>query len=271
MPKISWGRWAIVAALCTAFYLLPLLYLVSVSLQGPRQFLVNPLSLPHPVVWANYVHAWVRADMGTYFTNSVVYTFFATGLALLCSVFLAFPVSRRYLKGSSTIYTLMILGFFLPVGLIPLFIESLVLHLYNNRIGYILLHVQAGVNLGFLFFTGYFQTIPVELDESAAMDGAGYIRYVFQIIMPLAKPALATVGIYAAVAVWNDLIGPVVFLANNNLFPLTRGLYTFYGSYQSDWTLLAAAIFIVAAPLILAFVFVQRYFVQGALSGSIKL
>ncbi|MDA8204428.1 MAG: ABC transporter permease subunit, partial [Thermaerobacter sp.] len=101
--------------------------------------------------------------------------------------------------------------------------------------------------------------------------GCGYLRYLFQIVLPLIKPALATVGIYAAVAVWNDLIGPVVFLANNSLFPLTRGLFTFYGSYQSEWTLLAAGIFIVASPLILAFIILQRNFIEGSLSGSLKL
>lgn len=253
------------------FYLGPIIYLAIVALQTPRQFLSNPLSLPAPLDFANFTNAWTQATMSTYFGNSVIYTFFSTALAVLFGIFLAFPVARRYTKGSQFIYTIMVLGFFLPVGLIPLFIESQMLHLYNNMVGYILLHIQAGLTLGFLFFAGYFRSIPVELDESAVLDGCSYVRYVLQIVMPLIKPAIATVGIYAAVAVWNDLIGPVVFLASNSLFPLTRGLFNFYGSYQSEWTLLAAGVFIVASPLIVAFIFIQRYLVEGAMSGSLKL
>ena len=161
-------------------------------------------------------------------------------------------------------------GVFLPVGLVPLFIESRLLDLYNNRLGYIILHLQYGLTFGFFIFVGYFRTIPVELDESAAIDGCGYFHYIWRILIPLIRPALATVGIYVAINVWNDLIGPVVFLASNSLYPLTRGLYTFYGSNQSDWTLLAAGVFIVAAPLIIAFVFLQRDLIAGAVAGSLK-
>lgn len=265
------GPFLFLLLFCGIFYLAPLVYLLDVALQSAHQFLANPLSVPHPVMWSNFANAWRDATMGVYFSNSVIYTGVATILAVGSAIFLAFPVERRYIRGWNAVYLSMILGFFLPIGIIPLFIESQMLHLYNNRIGYILLHVQGGLTLGFIFFVAYFKTIPRELDESAALDGSGYLRYVIQIVLPLVKPALATVGIYAAVAVWNDLIGPVVFLANNSLFPLTRGLFTFYGSYQSEWTLLAAGIFIVASPLIAAFILLQRNFIEGSLSGSLKL
>ncbi len=269
--NFSLGAFVFTLLFCSVFYLAPLVYLVMVALQSSRQFLTNPLTFPQPIVWQNFVNAWRDASMGIYYTNSIIYTVGSTVLSVACAVFLAFPVERRYVRGWNAIYLSMVLGFFLPIGIIPLFIESQMLHLYNNRIGYILLHVQGGLTLGFIFFVAYFKTIPRELDESAALDGCGYIRYILQIILPLIRPALATVGIYAAVAVWNDLIGPVVFLANNSLFPLTRGLFTFYGSYQSEWTLLAAGIFIVAFPLIVAFILLQRNFIEGSLSGSLKL
>lgn len=269
--NFSRGAFVFTALFCIVFYLAPLLYLLVVALQSSHQFLVNPLTFPHPIVWQNFIHAWRDATMGVYFSNSVVYTGAATIISVGLAIFLAFPVERRYVRGWNWVYLSMVLGFFLPIGIIPLFIESQLLHLYNNRVGYILLHVQGGLTLGFIFFVAYFRTIPRELDESAALDGCGYTRYVFQIVLPLIKPALATVSIYAAVAVWNDLIGPVVFLANNSLFPLTRGLFAFYGSYQSEWTLLAAGIFIVASPLIVAFILLQRSFIEGSLSGSLKL
>ena len=252
-------------------YFFPLAYLLNVSLQSPHQFLSHPMTIAHPLVFANYPNAWNQGTMATYFLNSIIYTGTATVVSVVMAVFIAFPIARGYFRRTGNLYSLFLVGFFLPVSLIPLFIEAQALGLYNDRIGYILLHLQAGLSLGVLFFVGYFGSIPREIDESAQLDGCTYLRYIFQVIIPLAKPALATVGIYTAVAVWNDLIGPVVFLSSNSLFPLTRGLFSFYGQYTSEWTLLAAGVFIVALPLIATFIFVQRYLIQGAVAGSIKL
>ncbi len=268
--KRPWVAFLIAGVVALLLYLSPLAYLLSVALQTPAQFLNNPVAFPHPIRWSNFVDAWNQATMGTYFFNSILYTFFSTALSLLFAALLAFPISRRYVRGSQFIYLLFLAGMFLPVGLVPLFIESRWLGLYNNRLGYIILHLQYGLTFGFFILVGYFRTIPIELDESAALDGCGYFHYIWRILIPLIRPALATVGIYVAINVWNDLIGPVVFLASNSLYPLTRGLYTFYGSNQSDWTLLAAGVFIVAAPLIIAFIFLQRYLIAGAVAGSLK-
>jgi raffinose/stachyose/melibiose transport system permease protein len=262
---------ALAVAIIVPLYGLPLLYLLSVSFQSPVQFLRNPFSFPHPFVLANYPNAWVQGDFGRYFVNSVIYTASSTILAVLFAVFVAFPIARRYIRGGSFIYSLFLAGFFLPVSIVPLFIEAEKLGLYNTRWGYILLHLQLGLTLGVLFFVGYFSNIPKDLDESALLDGCGYFRYVLQILLPLSTPALGTVSIYAAVSTWNDLIGPVVFLASNDYFPLTRGLFSFYGQYESEWTLLAAGVFIVAMPLILTFAFIQRYLVRGATAGALKL
>lgn len=259
------------AVIILPLYALPLVYLLSLSFQSSAQFLKDPLSFPHPFVPANFPNAWVQGDFGQYFVNSVIYTASSTVLSVLFAVFIAFPIARGYVRGGSIVYSLFLAGFFLPVSIIPLFIEAERLGLYNTQWGYILLHLQLGLTLGVLFFVGYFSNIPREIDESAQLDGCGYFRYIRQILLPLSTPALVTVGVYAAVSTWNDLIGPVVFLASNQYFPLTRGLFSFYGQYESEWTLLAAGVFIVAAPLILTFAFIQRYLVRGATAGALKL
>lgn len=265
-----WGA-LIVGLAVIIFYFGPLVFLANMSLQSQQQFLTNATALPHPVVWSNFLQAWRQASMGQYFVNSIVYTFVPTLVALAFSVFLAFPVSRGYVRGARQLRTILTSGLFFPVAIIPLFIESRYLHLYNNRPGYMILHIQDAMVFGFFLFVGYFRTIPRELDESAVIDGCNYLRYLVTIVTPLAKPAFITMGIYAGIQIWNDLIGPVVFLSTPSLFPLSRGLFAFYGSYQSDWTLLAAGVIIAAAPLIVAFIFLQRYFIEGATAGAIKL
>lgn len=249
-------------------YLLPLLYLAMISLRTTHGFLTNPLGIPRHWDWSNFATAWREGSMSQYFLNSVIYTVSITVLDVLVSVLAAFPIARRYWKYSNALYLFFLAALFLPGGLIPLFTESLSLHLYNTRIGYILLNV--GTGLSFFFFVGYIKSIPREVDEAAAMDGCGYFRYVFTMLIPLMRPALATMGLFIAIGAWNNLIGPVVFLANPHLWPLTRGLFTFYGEYTNNWPLLAAAIIIVMAPLLVLFVVLQRFIVQGAMGSAIK-
>ncbi|KYP79857.1 carbohydrate ABC transporter permease [Ferroacidibacillus organovorans] len=267
----NWLRLSITTGLVVMiFYFGPLFYVVNISLQSQQQFLTQSMSLPSPISWSNFTQAWQEASMSSYFMNSIVYTVVPTVVALVFSVTLAFPISRRYIKGSRQLHALLTSGMFFPVALIPLFIESRMLNLYNNRLGYMILHIEDAMVFGFFLFVGYFRTIPKELDESAVLDGCGYLRFLLVIVAPLAKPALVTMAIYAGIQIWNDLIGPVVFLASPSLYPLSRGLFALYGTTAGQWTLLAAGVLIAAAPLIIAFLFFQRYFIEGAMAGAVK-
>jgi raffinose/stachyose/melibiose transport system permease protein len=118
--------------------------------------------------------------------------------------------------------------------------------------------------------TGFIKGIPTELDDAAAIDGCGYVRYVFQIIMPLLTPALGVVGLIVTILVWNDIINPVIFLPSRAIKPISAGLFQFYAENTAELTLIAAAIVITAAPLIVLFVFTQRYIVAGLTGGALK-
>lgn len=249
-------------------YLLPLLYLLMISLKTAKEFLVSPLAVPHTVQWQNYVSAWQQGSFGQYFINSIIYTVSITVLSLLVSLMVAFPVARNMWKYSNIVYIFFLVSLFLPGGLIALFAETQTLHLFNSRIGYILINI--GTGLSFFFFVGYIKTIPKELDEAAVMDGCGYFRFMFTILPPLIRPALATMGLFIAIGAWNNLIGPVVFLSSSSLWPLTRGLFAFYGQFGNNWPLLSAAVIIVMMPLVILFIFLQRYIVQGAMGGAMK-
>ncbi len=250
-------------------FLLPVFYLVLVSLRSETGFLGHPFAFPRMLHFMNYVSAWEQASMTSYFLNSIIYAVGGTVLSLLVSAFLAFPIARGYIRGAKVIYQVFVFSMFLPGGLIPLFVESQALHLYNNQLGYIILNVGTGLSV--FFFVGYIKSIPKELDEAAAIDGCGYSRYVLRILLPLMSPALATMGLLSFIGEWNNLIGPIVFLPNPQYWPLTRGLFAFYGQFSNNWPLLAAGLIITILPLTILFLFLQRYLVAGVTGGSLKL
>jgi raffinose/stachyose/melibiose transport system permease protein len=152
-----------------------------------------------------------------------------------------------------------------------LFIEARDLGLYNNQIGYILLHVEPGLPLGVVLLTGFIAAIPRELDDAAWSDGCGYLRSRYRVVVPLTWSGLLISFLYSMLGVWNDIIGPVVYLVNPALFPISRGLFTFYSSNASQWTLLAAGIVIASLPILALFIVTQRYFIRSAMGGAIKM
>jgi raffinose/stachyose/melibiose transport system permease protein len=234
-----------------------------------RQFALNAASLPNPLMWSNYSTAWVKGTFNTYFLNSLIYTCTIVVGTLVISTLAAFPIARGHLRGTNGFYILFLSGILLPAGIIPQFFILQQLGLYNTPLGYILLWCSR-VALPIFILTGFIKSIPTELDDAAAIDGCPYIRYVFQIIMPLLKPALGVVGLILAIRVWNDIIGPVVFLPSRDIKPISAGLLQFFAENAAEWTLIAAAIVITASPLLLLYLFTQRYIIAGVTSGALK-
>jgi raffinose/stachyose/melibiose transport system permease protein len=249
-------------------YLFPLLYLLNVSLKTTLDFSDDPTSLTKTLQLSNYIDAWVKGNFTTYLVNTALYTVTSTILQVTFALLAAYPLARGYVRGASFFSSFFVISLFLPNGLIPQFQLMLALHLYNTQLGYILL--SSAVGIGPFLIIGYLKTIPPELDEAAAMDGCGYFRCLFTIIGPLVKPVLVTVAILHSIGVWNDIIGPIIYLTDRNYYPITRGLFAFKGEFSSDWTLLAAGTMLAAAPLIIVFLIFQRYFIEGAVAGAVK-
>jgi raffinose/stachyose/melibiose transport system permease protein len=262
------GGYAILGLL-TLIYLIPLLFVFFVSLMSSRQFVTSAASFPSPVMWTNYPDAWVKGSFNTYFANSLIYTVTVVTGTLLFATLAAFPIARNHLRGSNGFYLLFLSGILLPAGIIPQFFVMQQLGLYDTRLGYILLWISR-VPLPIFVITGFIKGIPSELDDAAAIDGCGYLRYIVQIIMPLLRPALAVVGLIVAIRIWNDIIGPVIFLPSRDIKPISAGLLQFFAENAAEWTLIAAAIAISAMPLVLLYIFTQRYIIAGMTSGALK-
>lgn len=248
-------------------FALPIIYLALQSFKSYMGFLRDPTGLPQAWTFSNFSGAWTQGNFGTELINSLIYAVIPDVLTLVLGVFLAFPISRGYFRYSNAMYAFFIFSGFLPGALIPLFIEAKALHLYNSRIGYLVLTSLAGA--GFFFFVGYIKSIPRELDEAAALEGCGYFRFIFRIIIPQMRPALAAFAVFGFVASWNNLILPLVMLSDQSLWPVTRGLFGFMSQYTTQWPLIAAATIIVAAPVLVVFVLLQRHLVEGVAGGAV--
>ncbi|MCL2055726.1 MAG: carbohydrate ABC transporter permease [Oscillospiraceae bacterium] len=258
-----------IAFLFLFIYIYPLFFAFNTSIRTREDYLRNPMGLTTTWAFENYSTAWGMAGFHNYIFNSVLYTVIATGLSLMLSMLVAFPLSRNYIPGSKFLYYMFLCGIFLPSGMIPLFQLILNLGLYNTRPGYIL--VMTGVNsTSVFFFYNYIKGLPRDLDEAASIDGCGYFRYVFTCVTPLILPALTSMGVLTMIGVWNDIITSTIYLVNPDLYNITRGLFVFQGNYAFDVTIRAAGLFIVAAPLVLVYIFAQRYIVDGIMAGGVK-
>ncbi len=267
---VNWGRIGSYAVLIlfAILYLGPLLILVNTSLKTLPEFMKNATAPAASLNFKNFVDAWNKASFPRYLTNTLIYTLSATTIYVATAIFVAFPISRGYVKGSKLLLTLFVIALFLPVALIPQFQLMLGLGLYNNPIGYVLLFL---VNpIGIVILVNYIKTLPKELDEAAAIDGCGYFRFVTTVVFPLIQPAVATVAVLHAIGIWNELILPTIYLTNKNYYPITRGMIVFQGVYGSNWPTLAAAVLIMTLPMVIIFLVLQRYIVSGLTQGAVK-
>jgi len=268
--RINWVKVVSYAVLVifAVIYLGPLLMLVITSLKTLPDFMKNATALPSTLAFQNFTEAWERANFPRYLTNTVLYAASATILYVVMATFVAFPIARGYVKGAGVLLSLYVVALFLPVALIPQFQMMLALGLYNNPIGYVMLFL---VNpIGIVILVNYFKTLPMELDEAAAIDGCGYLRFVGTLIIPLSQPALATVAVLHAIGIWNELILATIYLTNEDYYPITRGMIVFQGVYGSNWPTLAAAVLIMTLPMLAIYLLLQKYIVSGLTSGAVK-
>lgn len=267
---IKWGRIASYAVLLifAIVYAGPLLMLVNTAFKTLPEFMKSATSPVASINFENFIDAWTKANFPRYLTNSLIYTVSATLVYVVTALFVAFPVSRGYIKGANIVLTLFVIALFLPPALIPQFQLMLALGLYNNPVGYILLFT---INpIGMVILVNYIKSVPRELDEAAALDGCGYFRFVTSILFPLIRPAVATVAVLHAIGIWNELILPTIYLTNKDYYPITRGMIVFQGVYGSNWPTLAAAVLIMTLPMLLIFLLMQRYIISGLTQGAVK-
>ena len=248
----------------------PFVWMLRTSLMSEGQSRLYPPSwIPNPVVWQNYAEVTQRIPMLTFAVNSVkIATLTSIGVLLSCSL-AGYAFARLRFPGREAIFLILLGTMMIPgsVTLIPLYI-------FYSRIGWLDTHLPfivpafLGSTFGIFLLRQFFLTLPQELFDAATVDGANPIRQYVQLALPLAKPALATLGLFTYVGSWGNLMGPLIYLTSREKMTLPVGVAFFRGQYYAEMTKLMAASAIMVVPMVILFLLTQRYFVQGiALTG----
>jgi multiple sugar transport system permease protein len=252
--------------------LFPFAWLLRSSLMSTAQiFIFPPEWIPAPFVWSNYSESLTIVPFYKYFLNTMTIELFVVSGVLFTSSLAAYSFARLKWIGRNIVFGIILSTMMLPyaVTLIPTFMGWKMLGAVNSFLPLIVPAWFGGGAFNIFLLRQFFLTIPKELDEAAYMDGASPLGIFFRIIIPLSKPALIVVGIFSFIAVWNDFLGPLIYLNDDSKFTLALGLASFKGMYNAQWGYLMAASATVIAPIILLFFFLQRYFIEGiALTGT---
>jgi len=265
-------RYIALAAFCLV-WIYPFLWLLSASLKTPMEIFSKGLNLlPDTPIWDNYVRAWVTAGFQGYMINTLIVTIGTVALVIVHTALTGYVLGRYQFAGRGIVIAVLGATFIIPAGLtiIPIVDLASALGLMNGPWGIILALAGSGQSAAILLYAAYFRGLPKELEEAALMDGAGFLRVFFNIMLPLAGPVTATVGVLTFLAAWNAFLIPLVFtFGAPGLRTLPVGMLAFVGTNETDWSGMAAAATISLVPVIVFFFIVQRYFVEG-ISGAVK-
>ncbi|UOR11564.1 carbohydrate ABC transporter permease [Halobacillus amylolyticus] len=261
-----------VAIVVTLFHLIPFYILITTSLKANNDF-SSKWALPSSVHFENFMKAWEQASLGNAFINTAIIT---AGAALLLIVFgslAAYPLARMNTRLNKFVYFLFIAIMIIPplTALVPLYKMVVDMGMMNTHEIAILNNMAAFLPLTIFLYAGFIRsTIPKELEEAAKIDGASTLRIFFKIVFPLLKPITATVLIISCVFIWNDYQFAIFFLQDESVQTLTVALAGFFGQNQSNLNLVASAAIMSMLPMTILFLFLQKYFVAGLSSGSVK-
>ena len=250
----------------------PLLFMLLNSFRPSTEIFNDPLGLPTELYFGNYVEAWREAQFATYFSNSVMVVVAGVVLCTVVSAMAAYPLARYEFRGNTVLTAYFIAGLTLPIELavVPIFYLLGSMGLVDSRIGLVLVYAATGIPFSVFILAAFMRGLPRELEEAARLDGAGEFRIFARVMLPLVKPAIATVSIFQFVQLWNDFFFPLVLLRTTEKYTLPVGLTNFFGEYQTNWGAVFAGLVITTAPLVILFLFLTRQIVSGLVGGMGK-
>ncbi len=252
--------------------LYPLVFTVLNSLKTRTGYAQNPLGLPFDLTFENYADTFVRMDVPRLLFNSIITTGGGLLLSTVAALFIAYAVTKLRIKGGNLIFLFIIAMLVIPsqVVIYPLYETILDLGLGSTYQGLILSYAAFGLPISTYMLAAFFRAIPDELIEAARIDGAGELRILFQLMLPISTPAIAALSILNFVWMWNDLLLPLVIMGGSDKTTLMVGVALLSGQYDVSIPLISAGLIVALLPVMIVYFLFQRQILSGALAGAVK-
>jgi multiple sugar transport system permease protein len=276
--RLPFSPWHLVLVPLTFVLIVPLLWMVVTSLQTQGEAnRFPPVLLPHHPRIANYADAWHTAPFGTFFFNSTLVALVVVVSNLVVCSLAGYAFARVRFLGRKTLFLVLMATLMVPfqVTMIPVFLivkwfgDNVSTYLGIDHLGALMLPNLATA-FGIFFLRQFFQTVPVELEEAARVDGTSRLGVLFKIVLPLSMPAMSTLAALTILTSWNDFLWPLIVITNADQMTVPLGLSYFQGAHQTNWPLLMAGNVMSLVPMLVVFVVAQRYFVQSVAGTGLK-
>jgi len=253
--------------------LFPFFVMITTMLRSSQEvYATPPYWIPHQVTFENFAIVWSQYQLLTYFKSSAIIAIGTTILNILLAIPAGYAIARLRFPGRQVaLYLFLVVQMFSPVVVvISLFKIFAGLHLLNTYFGLVIVDAVFTMAFSVWLLSGYFRTIPMEIEEAASIDGATRLQTILLIILPIAAPGLVTTMIYTFIYAWNDFLFALSFIQTQGKMPLTLGLYRFVGRWSSQWHLLSTAAFLAIIPVLVLFYIIQQRLVAGLAGGAVK-
>jgi ABC-type glycerol-3-phosphate transport system permease component len=253
-------------------FIMPFIWMLTTSVKTDDQIYSYPIQwIPHPIVWQTYVELFQEGPFLRYIANTVILATFGVVFSLIGSSIAAYAFARLRFPGKDVMFFIMLATVMIPgwVTLIPSFILFGKLGWLDTYLPILVPAIFATPFNTFLL-RQFFMSIPQELEDAAKVDGASTVKCFVLIVLPLAKPALIIVGLFAFLYYWNEFLGPLIYLSSDEKFPISLGILNFAGEQSQNYALMMAAATVALAPCVILFFIAQRWFVQGIVITGVK-
>lgn len=261
-----------VLILNSVLVLMPVFFLFNSALRETNSFASNPFVLARDPHWENFQQVWSDGEFVIYLKNSLIVTGGSLTLILILALGAGFVLGRYEFKGNALVFGFVLTGMLIPakLAILPLFIQLKWMHLLDSHIGLILVYASGALPAAIFIMSGFFRSLPIDLDSAARIDGASELQLLRQVLTPLVRPGLAIVAIYSAIPIWNDFFLPLVLLQSPENKTIMQGLTVFFGQYASQWGILFAGLTMAALPLIVLYLVLSEQFIKGLTAGAVK-
>lgn len=252
----------------------PLLWVVIGSFKSDAEILADPWGLPSALRVENWARAWTEAHIGRYFLNSAVVVSSSLALTMLLGAGAAYVFARYRFFGRQFLYYLFVGGMMFPVflALVPLYFVVRNIGLFGTWTGLVLVYAAYSLPFTVFFLTAFFRTLPTAVAEAALIDGCGHFRLFFQVMLPMAKPGLVSIGIFNFLSQWNQFILPLVLMSDDSKWVLPQGLSALAVNqgYEGDYSGLFAGLTLAMLPVLAVYILFQRQVQSGLTAGQLK-